>query len=117
MTDGTCAVHVYAQCTIFNIIFCYYLANWLNIHKSLREQGIDETGVLILRKGLYVTDDNVDVNDPIQVNLIFVQVSYNVHVHVLMMMQLYLVLCKIHVQAGLLEIRKFCCILTVIIML
>ncbi len=55
----------------------YYLANWLNIHKPLREQGIDETGVLILRKGLYVTDDNVDVNDPIQVNLIFVQVSLN----------------------------------------
>ena len=51
------------------------VANWLNIHKSLREQGIDETEVLILRKGLYVTDDNVDVNDPIQVNLIFVQVS------------------------------------------
>ncbi len=52
-----------------------FTANWLNIHKSLREQGIDETGILILRKGLYVTDDNVDVNDPIQVNLIFVQVS------------------------------------------
>lgn len=48
-------------------------SNWLNIHKSLREQGIDETEVLILRKGLYVTDDNVDVNDPVQVNLIYVQ--------------------------------------------
>uniref|UniRef100_A0A1X7VGP0 FERM domain-containing protein n=1 Tax=Amphimedon queenslandica TaxID=400682 RepID=A0A1X7VGP0_AMPQE len=47
--------------------------NWVNRDKSLREQGIDETEVLILRKRLFFTDDNVDVNDPVQVNLLFVQ--------------------------------------------
>ena len=65
----------------------HHIANWLNIHKSLREQGIDETEVLILRKGLYVTDDNVDVNDPVQVNLIYVQVCICTcimnHLHIL----------------------------------
>lgn len=58
----------------------YYLVplvNWVNRDKSLREQGIDETQVLILRKRLFFTDDNVDVNDPVQVNLLYVQVSAN----------------------------------------
>lgn len=50
------------------------IVNWVNRDKSLREQGIDETEVLILRKRLFFTDDNVDVNDPIQVNLLYVQV-------------------------------------------
>ena len=73
---------------MYMYMYIYFLvhliANWLNIHKSLREQGIDETEVLILRKGLYVTDDNVDVNDPVQVNLIYVQVCTCImnHLHI-----------------------------------
>ena len=48
--------------------------NWLNKDKSLREQGIDETQVLTLRKKLFFSDQNVDCNDPVQLNLLFVQV-------------------------------------------
>ena len=48
--------------------------NWLNPDKSLREQGIEETVVLTLRKKFFFSDQNVDRNDPIQLNLLFVQV-------------------------------------------
>ena len=50
--------------------------NWLNPDKSLREQGIEETSMLTLRKKFFFSDQNVDRNDPIQLNLLFVQVSY-----------------------------------------
>lgn len=50
--------------------------NWLNPDKSLREQGVtDETQVLTLRKRLFFSDQNVDYNDPVQLNLLFVQVQ------------------------------------------
>ena len=48
--------------------------NWLNPDKSLREQGIEETSMLTLRKKFFFSDQNVDRNDPIQLNLLFVQV-------------------------------------------
>lgn len=48
--------------------------NWLNSDKSLREQGISETAVLTLRKRFFFSDQNVDRNDPVQLNLIYVQV-------------------------------------------
>ena len=38
------------------MIFFFLLVNWVNRDKSLREQGIDETQVLILRKRLFFTD-------------------------------------------------------------
>ena len=53
------------------------LVNWLNPDKSLREQGIEETSMLTLRKKFFFSDQNVDRNDPIQLNLLFVQVLYN----------------------------------------
>eukprot|EP01137_Pigoraptor_chileana_P018402 Opistho-2@77812 len=46
---------------------------WLNHDKTLREQGVDETQVLILRKKFFFSDGNVDRNDPVQLNLLFVQ--------------------------------------------
>ena len=49
--------------------------NWLNPDKSLREQGIEETAVLTLRKKFFFSDQNVDRNDPVQLNLLFVQVG------------------------------------------
>ena len=49
--------------------------NWLRKDLTLREQGItDETQVLTLRKRLFFHDQNVDVNDPVQLNLLYVQV-------------------------------------------
>ena len=47
--------------------------HWLNQDKSLREQGIDETAVLTLRKKYFFSDQNVDRNDPVQLNLLYVQ--------------------------------------------
>eukprot|EP00117_Sycon_ciliatum_P001215 scpid5059/ scgid6971/ Talin-1 len=47
--------------------------HWLNQDKSLREQGIDETSVLTLRKKYFFSDQNVDRNDPVQLNLLYVQ--------------------------------------------
>ena len=47
--------------------------NWLNTEKSLREQGIEETIVLTLRKKFFFSDQNVDRNDPVQLNLLYVQ--------------------------------------------
>ena len=47
--------------------------NWLNPDKSLREQGITETAILTLRKKFFFSDQNVDRNDPIQLNLLYVQ--------------------------------------------
>ena len=49
------------------------LVNWLNTEKSLREQGIEETVVLTLRKKFFFSDQNVDRNDPVQLNLLYVQ--------------------------------------------
>ena len=49
--------------------------NWLNPDKSLREQGIEETAVLTLREKFFF-DQNVDRNDPVQLSLLYVQVSH-----------------------------------------
>ncbi|KJE89680.1 hypothetical protein CAOG_009384 [Capsaspora owczarzaki ATCC 30864] len=46
---------------------------WLLNDRSLREQGIDETQVLLLRKKFFFSDQNVDRNDPVQLNLLYVQ--------------------------------------------
>ena len=46
---------------------------WLNPDKSLREQGVDESEVLLLKKKFFFSDSNVDRNDPIQLNLLYVQ--------------------------------------------
>lgn len=51
------------------------LAIWLNPDKSLREQGVDENEVIVLKKKFFVTDSNIDRTDPIQLNLLYVQVG------------------------------------------
>eukprot|EP00128_Syssomonas_multiformis_P017419 Colp12_sorted_trinity150504_noHs@18524 len=48
-------------------------AGWLKHDLTLREQGVDETAMLILRKKFYFSDANVDRNDPVQLNLLYVQ--------------------------------------------
>ncbi|KAL7754362.1 hypothetical protein RI367_000343 [Sorochytrium milnesiophthora] len=47
--------------------------NWLNPEKSLPEQGVKDTDMLILKKKFFFSDSNIDRNDPIQLNLLYVQ--------------------------------------------
>ena len=49
--------------------------NWLDHSKTLREQNIDPNEVLLLRRKFFYSDQNVDARDPVQLNLLYVQVS------------------------------------------
>ena len=46
---------------------------WLDHAKTLRQQNIDETSVLILKRKLFFSDKNIDTRDPVQLNLLYVQ--------------------------------------------
>ncbi|TPX64716.1 hypothetical protein CcCBS67573_g08329 [Chytriomyces confervae] len=46
---------------------------WLNPDMTLREQGVKETDAVLLKKKFFYTDQNIDRNDPIQLNLLFNQ--------------------------------------------
>ena len=46
---------------------------WLNPEKTLTEQSVVETDILLLKKKFFFSDQNVDRNDPIQLNLLYVQ--------------------------------------------
>ncbi|KAI3637909.1 hypothetical protein MIR68_004558 [Amoeboaphelidium protococcarum] len=46
---------------------------WLSPEKSLPEQGVAEADILLLKKKFFFSDQNIDRNDPIQLNLLFVQ--------------------------------------------
>ena len=39
--------------------------------KTLREQGIDELEILLLRRKFFYSDANVDNRDPVQLNLLY----------------------------------------------
>ena len=47
--------------------------NWVDHSKTLREQGIDESETLILRRKFFFSDQNIDSRDPVQLNLLYVQ--------------------------------------------
>ncbi|KAJ3025177.1 UNVERIFIED_CONTAM: Talin-1 [Siphonaria sp. JEL0065] len=48
-------------------------SKWLNPELTLREQGVNETSAVLLKKKFFYTDQNIDRNDPIQLNLLFNQ--------------------------------------------
>lgn len=52
----------------------YFSVNWINPAKTLREQGIDENEPVLLRRKFFFSDGNIDTHDPIQLNLLYVQV-------------------------------------------
>lgn len=70
----------------FGYLFIYFLwfisdfdvdlssVNWLDHGRTLREQGIEETEMLLLRRKFFYSDQNVDSRDPVQLNLLYVQV-------------------------------------------
>jgi len=49
--------------------------NWVNHGQTLREQGVEDSEIVILRRKYFYSDQNVDSRDPIQLNLLYVQVS------------------------------------------
>lgn len=50
--------------------------NWLDHSRTFREQGVDENETLLLRRKFFYSDQNVDSRDPVQLNLLYVQVEY-----------------------------------------
>ena len=57
------------------ICLTYFLVQWLDLDKTLREQGIDESHSLLLKRKFFYSDQNVDIKDPVQLNLLYVQVT------------------------------------------
>ncbi|XP_070498321.1 talin-2 isoform X3 [Chironomus tepperi] len=47
--------------------------NWVDNSKTLREQGIDESETVLLRRKYFFSDQNIDSTDPVQLNLLYVQ--------------------------------------------
>ena len=47
--------------------------DWLDHSKTLREQGVTDNDVLLLRRKFFFSDQNIDQRDPIQLNLLYVQ--------------------------------------------
>ncbi|XP_072517267.1 talin-2a isoform X2 [Salminus brasiliensis] len=47
--------------------------NWLDHGCTFREQGVEETETLLLRRKFFYSDQNVDSRDPVQLNLLYVQ--------------------------------------------
>lgn len=47
--------------------------NWVDVGKTLREQGIDESETVLLRRKFFFSDQNIDSRDPVQLNLLYVQ--------------------------------------------
>ncbi|XP_057321307.1 talin-2 isoform X3 [Microplitis mediator] len=47
--------------------------NWVDPSKTLREQGIDETETVLLRRKYFFSDQNIDSRDPVQLSLLYVQ--------------------------------------------
>jgi hypothetical protein len=50
------------------------LALWLDHSKTLRQQDIDEQSTVVLRRKYFFSDTNIDQRDPVQLNLLYVQV-------------------------------------------
>ncbi len=47
--------------------------NWVDHGKTLREQGIVEADVLLLKRKYFYSDANIDSRDPVQLNLLYEQ--------------------------------------------
>lgn len=58
------------------MLWCVTLSvNWLDHSRTFREQGVEEVETLLLRRKFFYSDQNVDSRDPVQLNLLYVQVG------------------------------------------
>ncbi|CAB1339185.1 unnamed protein product [Coregonus sp. 'balchen'] len=55
------------------VTICSRIVNWLDHSRTFREQGVEETETLLLRRKFFYSDQNVDSRDPVQLNLLYVQ--------------------------------------------
>ena len=69
-------VYNFSQLVNYIVYILFIISvNWLDLGKTLREQGIDQNEILLLRRKFFFSDQNVDARDPIQLNLLYVQVN------------------------------------------
>lgn len=54
-------------------LYFIFTVNWVDPSKTLREQGVDETETVLLRRKFFFSDQNIDSRDPVQLNLLYVQ--------------------------------------------
>lgn len=59
---------------VLDLSFPFSLALWLDQSKTLRQQDIDDQSTVVLRRKFFFSDTNIDQRDPIQLNLLYVQV-------------------------------------------
>jgi len=68
------------------LYFNTYSVNWLDHGRTLREQGVEEFEMLLLRRKFFYSDQNVDSRDPVQLNLLYVQVrATECHLYIIIM--------------------------------
>lgn len=60
-----------------------FVVNWLDHSRTFREQGVEESETLLLRRKFFYSDQNVDSRDPVQLNLLYVQVKDNLQIFIL----------------------------------
>ena len=60
---------------VLNYLVLLLAVNWLDHTRTLREQGVEDMEMLIFRRKYFYSDQNVDKRDPVQLNLLYVQVS------------------------------------------
>ena len=66
-------IRIYVQINMLR--FCDISVEWLDHSRTLREQGVADKDQLLLRRKFFFSDQNVDQRDPVQLNLLYVQVS------------------------------------------
>lgn len=69
-----------------NSVCIDWTVNWLDHSRTFREQGVEESETLLLRRKFFYSDQNVDSRDPVQLNLLYVQVN-QVHIAFMLVLQ------------------------------
>ena len=59
----------------------FIIVVWVNQAQTLDEQGIGELDGVLLRRRYFYSDRNVDARDPVQLNLLYVQVYLGCIIH------------------------------------
>uniref|UniRef100_A0A672PCW5 Talin-2-like n=1 Tax=Sinocyclocheilus grahami TaxID=75366 RepID=A0A672PCW5_SINGR len=72
-TVGELLVTICSRIGFLKDHFVFLTVNWLDHGRTFREQGVEESETLLLRRKFFYSDQNVDSRDPVQLNLLYVQ--------------------------------------------